>query len=88
MIGSVERLNELREELRKRRAGAGKLVKVCIGTGCAAKGSRRLYELFREAAEGSGIGVEAEAKCVGCLGLCVGGPIVVVEPGGIFFQGF
>jgi NADH-quinone oxidoreductase subunit F len=87
VIGSVERLEELREELRKRHTGEEKLIKVCIGTGCAAKGSRRLYELFREAAEGSEAGVEAETKCVGCHGFCERGPIVVVEPGGIIYQG-
>lgn len=85
VIGSVERLEELRKELRKRYTGEEKLIKVCIGTGCAAKGSRRLYELFREAAEGSK--VEVEAKCVGCHGFCERGPIVVVEPGGIIYQG-
>ena len=87
VIGSVEGLEELREELRKRHTGEEKLIKVCIGTGCAAKGSRRLYELFREAAEGSEAGVEAETKCVGCHGFCERGPIVVVEPGGIIYQG-
>ena len=85
VIGSVERLEELRKELGKKHTGEEKLIKVCIGTGCAAKGSRRLYELFREAAEGSK--VEVEAKCVGCHGFCERGPIVVVEPGGIIYQG-
>jgi NADH-quinone oxidoreductase subunit F len=61
-------------------------VRVCIGTGCAAKGSRRIYELFREAAETEGSGVKVEAKCVGCHGFCERGPIVVVEPGGTLYQ--
>jgi len=59
---------------------------VCIGTGCAAKGSRRLYELFREAVDESGADVEIEAKCVGCHGFCERGPIVVIQPGDIFYQ--
>jgi len=33
-----------------------------------------------------GTGCAAEAKCVGCHGLCERGPIVVVEPGGILYQ--
>jgi NADH-quinone oxidoreductase subunit F len=61
-------------------------MRVCIGTGCAAKGSRRLYELFVEAAEKSGQQVKVEAKCVGCHGFCERGPIVVIEPGEIFYQ--
>ena len=65
---------------------ASKVVRVCIGTGCAAKGSRRLYELFCEAAKQSSQDVKVEAKSVGCHGFCERGPIVVVEPGGIFYQ--
>ncbi|MBL7189650.1 MAG: NADH-quinone oxidoreductase subunit NuoF [Phycisphaerae bacterium] len=63
-----------------------KVVRVCIGTGCAAKGSRKIYELFRQAAEQSMDDVKIEAKCVGCHGFCERGPIVVVEPGEILYQ--
>ena len=74
------------QKLRSEVGPAAKSVRVCIGTGCAAKGSRRLYELFCEAAEQSGQDVRVEAKCVGCHGFCERGPIVVVEPGQIFYQ--
>jgi NADH-quinone oxidoreductase subunit F len=74
------------ETLRSQESKTNKVVRVCIGTGCAAKGSRRLYELFCEAAKQSGQDVEVEAKCVGCHGFCERGPIVEVEPGGIFYQ--
>ena len=63
-----------------------KTVRVCIGTGCAAKGSRKLYELFVEAAKEHGQNVRVEAKCVGCHGFCERGPIVVIDPGEIFYQ--
>ena len=74
------------ETLRSQESKDDKVVRVCIGTGCAAKGSRRIYELFCEAAQQLGRGVQVEAKCVGCHGFCERGPIVVVEPGGIFYQ--
>ncbi|HUS71481.1 MAG TPA: NADH-quinone oxidoreductase subunit NuoF [Sedimentisphaerales bacterium] len=74
------------QKLRSEGGPASKLVRVCIGTGCSAKGSRRLYELFCEAAKQSGQDVRVEAKCVGCHGFCERGPIVVVEPGDIFYQ--
>jgi len=64
-----------------------KSIRVCIGTGCAAKGARRLYELFCEAAQETATQVDIEAKCVGCHGFCERGPIVVVQPGNIFYQG-
>jgi NADH-quinone oxidoreductase subunit F len=78
-------IERLARELRSREEDA-RVVRVCIGTGCAAKGSRRLYELFCEAAKQSGQDVQVEAKCVGCHGFCERGPIVVVEPGEILYQ--
>ena len=36
-----------------------RVVRVCIGTGCAAKGSRRLFEVFRQAAAGGADGRKA-----------------------------
>jgi len=67
-------------------SSVAKCVRVCVGTGCAAKGSRKLYELFCEAAEQSDADVTIEAKCVGCHGFCERGPIVVVEPGEVLYQ--
>ena len=87
MIDSPADLESLREELRKRHSPSFKSVRVCIGTGCAAKGSRKLYELFCEAVKESETDVEIEAKCVGCHGFCERGPIVVVQPGNILYQG-
>ena len=84
-ISSPAALQRKREQLGKQRSGAAKRVRVCIGTGCAAKGSRRLYELFVEAMKESDMAVEA-VICVGCHGFCERGPIVVVEPGEIFYQ--
>ena len=87
-ISSPADLEHMREELRKQRSPSAKCVRVCIGTGCAAKGSRKLYDLFcRAIAESSAeVEVKAEAKCVGCHGFCERGPIVVVQPGDIFYQ--
>ena len=75
-----------RETLQSAQNPAAKTVRVCIGTGCTAKGSRRLLELFADAAKQSENGKVVGAKCVGCHGLCERGPIVVVDPGNIMYQ--
>ena len=85
-IGSASELESWRRALARPPREPVRTVRVCIGTGCAAKGSRRLYELFREAAGTSGANVKVQAKCVGCHGLCERGPIVVVQPGDILYQ--
>lgn len=80
-------LKTFREELLSKQVESKKTIRICIGTGCAAKGARRIYELFSEAAKQSDIDVDIQAKRVGCHGFCERGPIVVVDPGDIFYQG-
>ncbi len=90
-IASTAELEALRRALAPARPAAAR-VRVCIGTGCAARGSRDVLEKFRaHAAAGAtpataGGRVQVEAKCVGCHGLCERGPIVVVDPGNILYQ--
>jgi len=89
-IASPQELDAFRGEIVAARKARPRVVRVCIGTGCAARGSRRIYELFRLAAEaalsGNGRKVAIESKHVGCHGLCERGPIVVIEPGDILYQ--
>jgi NADH:ubiquinone oxidoreductase subunit F (NADH-binding)/(2Fe-2S) ferredoxin/Pyruvate/2-oxoacid:ferredoxin oxidoreductase delta subunit len=85
-LESAADLERMREELRARRGSSAKCVRVCTGPGCTAKGSPGLYKLFCEAVEQTGADVEIEAKSVGCHGLCECGPIVLIQPGDIFYQ--
>jgi NADH-quinone oxidoreductase subunit F len=92
LAGPAE-LESWRAQLAAAGQRAQRRVRVCIGTGCAAKGARRLFELFQELAAQAPAGAAAgapppliEAKCVGCHGLCERGPIVVVDPGNILYQ--
>ena len=84
-LGSPLDLQRRREELCGRRSVSAKCIRVCIGTGCAAKGSRKVYELFAKTAAEVEAKVEA-VTCVGCYGFCQRGPIVVVQPGDILYQ--
>ena len=78
-------IDRRREELRMSFGPDAKSVRICIGTGCAAKGSREVYGRFVKAAQETGVDVQT-VKCVGCHGFCERGPIVVVQPGDIFYQ--
>ena len=85
-LSSPADLQCVREELLSQRVPSAKSVHVCTGPGCAAKGSPKLYELFCEAVKQAEANVEVQAKAVGCHGLCEYGPIVLVQPGDIFYQ--
>ena len=61
-------------------------VRVCLGTGCVAKGSGNIFEQFRRiAAEQGEEGTVVGVKCTGCHGFCERGPLVVVDPGNVFY---
>ncbi|MFH1707347.1 MAG: NADH-ubiquinone oxidoreductase-F iron-sulfur binding region domain-containing protein [Planctomycetota bacterium] len=81
-------LERLRADLRAARVPAAPVIRVCVGTGCVAKGARRIFELFTAAVrEAGGTAAVVAAKQVGCHGFCERGPIVVIDPGGIFYTG-
>ncbi len=58
---------------------------VCTGAGCVAAGSSAVQAALKEALARRGL---ADVKVVGtgCLGPCAGGPVLICEPGGIFYQ--
>jgi NADH-quinone oxidoreductase subunit F len=90
VVNSPAELEKLRKELCKKQKPETKKIHVCIGTGCAAKGSRNILELFQDAAREhstEAAKIEVDAKCVGCHGFCERGPIVLIEPGNILYQG-
>ncbi len=86
-IESAAALEELRKKLREERGSVGKTVLVCAGTGCIANGSLDVYERLREevAAKGADADVKLQVKCTGCHGFCERGPLVVIEPAGLFY---
>ena len=85
-LNSVVELERMREELLSLRSDSAKSVHICTGPGCAAKGSVRLYELFCTAVKKADTDVKVQAKGVGCHGLCECGPVVIIQPGDVFYQ--
>jgi NADH-quinone oxidoreductase subunit F len=85
-LDSPADLDKLRETIQKSGKEITKSVHVCIGTGCVAKGSRKIYDLFCQASAEAGNGVKIDSKNVGCHGFCERGPIVVIQPGNILYQ--
>jgi len=85
-LDSPADLEDFREQLLSKRDASALSVHVCTGPGCAAKGANKIYELFCEAAQETETDVNVQAKAVGCHGLCECGPIVLIQPGDIFYQ--
>jgi NADH-quinone oxidoreductase subunit F len=62
-------------------------VLVCTGGGCIACGSLQLAASMREAVKKQGLEGEVAVVETGCLGPCSVGPVAVVHPDGVFYEG-
>jgi NADH-quinone oxidoreductase subunit F len=62
------------------------VIKVCGGTGCRAHSCTAVADAFRSEVTRQGLAGKVELKVTGCPGLCERGPIVVVDPAGVFYQ--
>ncbi len=85
---SVEELDIFRERLLKDRDPNSAHIIVCHGTGCRANGSVEVADALRESLRGVGLKnrVVPEIKPTGCHGFCSRGPLVIMQPSGIFYQ--
>ena len=64
-----------------------KIVNICCGTGCLAKGSKEVYEEMKAqiAKLGANAEVSVKLKATGCDGLCEKGPVLKIYPDDIAY---
>jgi NADH:ubiquinone oxidoreductase subunit F (NADH-binding)/(2Fe-2S) ferredoxin/NAD-dependent dihydropyrimidine dehydrogenase PreA subunit len=55
-------------------------IRICGGTGCRAYGAEQVLTAARESVDG-----QAAIRMTGCHGFCEKGPVVVIQPAGIFY---
>lgn len=85
-IESPEALEDYAESLKK--TGQQKtIISVCLGTGCRASGAADVYNAIQEEVEKQGDGVDLEVRGTGCHGFCEHGPLVVILPDEVFYNG-
>jgi NADH-quinone oxidoreductase subunit F len=59
---------------------------VCAGTGCVSCGAFVLREALEKEILRQGLGDQALVVATGCNGFCERGPILMVQPDGVFYQ--
>jgi NADH:ubiquinone oxidoreductase subunit F (NADH-binding)/(2Fe-2S) ferredoxin/NAD-dependent dihydropyrimidine dehydrogenase PreA subunit len=59
---------------------------VCAGTGCVSCGSFKIKEALEVEIKKRNLQDEVQVVATGCNGFCERGPIVMVQPDGIFYQ--
>jgi len=87
-LKSKQDLENLRKEILVTREGEKNkpFITVCNGTGCHASGSVVVTEAFRQEIRREELADKVAIKATGCHGFCERGPIVVIQPGDIFYQ--
>jgi len=85
-ISSVNELNIIRDRALAERAqrGQNKEILICTGGGCIASGSLEIKKDFEEKIKAAGLTVSVTGT--GCLGPCAKGPVVVINPGRVFYE--
>jgi NADH-quinone oxidoreductase subunit F len=84
-LGSPKDLERYRRRVLAR-PDAEKTVHVCSTTGCRAGGAESVKRVFERELEHRGLRGSVAVRTTGCRGFCARGPVVVVEPQGIFYQ--
>ena len=60
-------------------------VLICMGTGCVSSKSEQVRIALEQQVEEAGLS-DVKVDFTGCHGFCQQGPIVIVEPEGIFYS--
>ena len=79
-------LDKIREEISESRKKQKKCITICGGTGCHAYGCLKVAQAFEEEIRRQGLQDSVDVRTTGCHGFCERGPIVVIQPEGIFYQ--
>ncbi|MCX7974323.1 MAG: NADH-quinone oxidoreductase subunit NuoF [Candidatus Aminicenantes bacterium] len=85
-INNFNDLERIRKNILEKRVLEKITITICNGTGCQAYGCQRLTEHFLAKINQNGLKEKVEIRKTGCHGFCERGPIVVIQPEGIFYQ--
>jgi len=88
-IDNVKSLEKAVEKARGQRTKIKTEVLVCAGTGCLANGGLAVSEALESAIKAGKLDVKLALglKTTGCHGFCEKGPLVVIQPQGLFYKG-
>lgn len=84
-LHSVAKLESLRKQLIKDRKRFRSTIIICGGTGCQATRCQAVIDAVKGELAKQGLDKKVRVRTTGCHGFCEQGPIMVVEPGNVFY---
>lgn len=85
-LNTLSDLSKLQANVLKSQAPIKKWVTVCSGTGCHAYGCTKVAQALKDEIAAQKLTASVKVRTTGCHGFCERGPIVVIQPDGIFYQ--
>src|SRR4030043_1625715 len=85
-IKSVSDLEKWKEYILSKQKQDKVVVSVCGGTGCHAYGCKKVRDEFAKIIRKNGDVQKIRLRFTGCRGFCERGPIVTIQPQGVFYQ--
>jgi len=82
---SAAELEERREKLVEDRKKFNMILAMCGGTGCQASKSRAVIDAIKNELAAQGFEDRVCVRTTGCHGFCEQGPLIVIEPGNLFY---
>lgn len=84
-LKTVNDLKKILEKKGKKTQTYTKLVTLCAGTGCTASGCQVVLTSLNKELKKKKLTQEIKIRTTGCHGFCEQGPLMVIEPGNIFY---
>lgn len=83
---NIEKIKEIRAKILEARKNHKTCITICGGTGCHAYGCVKVAKSFEKEIKTQNLQNTIDLRMTGCHGFCERGPIVVIQPDGIFYQ--
>ncbi len=84
-FSSLADLEDYRRYLQEKEKAALKCLRICL-TGCRAYGAIEVKEALQQEVQRASLNDLIEIRATGCLGFCARAPVIVIDPGEIFYQ--
>jgi NADH:ubiquinone oxidoreductase subunit F (NADH-binding)/(2Fe-2S) ferredoxin len=84
-LNSFRELEHLREQLKEQYANFTSTIMLCDGPGCHASRSQAVIEAIRKELSAQRLTSKVRLLVTGCHGFCEEGPLMVIEPGNLFY---
>ncbi len=84
-LQSATELEKRREKLLEDLKKFNMVLAICGGTGCQASKSRAVIDAIKNELAAQGLEENVCVRTTGCHGFCEQGPLIVIEPGNLFY---